>query len=113
MANNHRRGKKKKSKKVRRRSEPGNGNGHRTETTPHRSEGTCRNAHDDLPLGLIASFPANQKEPFRHRCVGCAYEAGFEAGWEAALSELGGHSENLSDDAASYLGDYATLPETD
>ncbi|QMD26325.1 hypothetical protein HVZ46_17985 [Citrobacter freundii] len=40
---------------------------------------TCQNAH--RYNSLFRALPEDQSYPFRHKCAGCAYELGFNAGF--------------------------------
>ncbi|MDE9483638.1 hypothetical protein [Xenorhabdus bovienii] len=44
---------------------------------------TCQDAH--RYNSLFQALPEDQSYPFRHKCAGCAYELGFQAGSENRL----------------------------
>ncbi|QLQ96350.1 hypothetical protein H0910_11985 [Providencia alcalifaciens] len=41
---------------------------------------TCQKSH--RYNNLFAALPEDQSHPFRHKCAGCAYELGYDAGFQ-------------------------------
>lgn len=59
----------------------------------HAGQGNVANRADLDPV--MRSLPKNQAESGRHRCPYCAYQAGYCAGYQAALERAGEVIANL------------------
>jgi hypothetical protein len=57
---------------------------------PGRTAKDCANEHSEIPSSVWEGMKESQRKtiPFRHKCPGCAYEAGFREGIRRARKAL-------------------------
>jgi hypothetical protein len=63
---------------------------------PRRTKKDCTNKHPDIPVTAWGGMLESQRKsiPFRHKCPGCAYEAGLREGIRRARKALAGVARN-------------------
>lgn len=59
---------------------------------------TCQKNHRKAVS--LEDLPLSQAGDGRHKCAGCAYESGFEAGFNDDLSDFSGIVDNLPESQA-------------
>lgn len=72
---------------------------------------TCTKEHDAVPRAMLEDLPKSQREPGRHGCPACAFEAGVRHGLQLAARGLAENGAPLGSTVAdvAYVEDVVAL----